>query len=894
MYQSIYYEREQNMIHLWDDTAGYSKFPYQRYGYILDQNGDYKTLDDKIASKIFNWHEQDEDNGLIYESDVNPEMRTLIDKYYETDDSSIDHRQFILDIEVDSTKGFPLPSVAENEITAISYYYAPMKFYCAFILDREGRIKGEKTKNRAIIPCISERDLLLKFYDHYEKLSPTIISGWNSDWFDIPYIYNRSVKVVGKAIANRLSPIGIVKWNKNNNTYKIAGVSQLDLLLLYKKFTQNEQPMYSLDFISKLELKRGKIKYDGTLDDLLKNDPEKFLEYNLNDVELVVALDAKKALIDLAIGVAHKGHIPYEDVYMSSRFIDGASLVYCKRNGLIAPNRAKREKNRLERDHKIGETHIYCMNTIDERTPLTGQLKFSKSKSVHYTYDYIDYADNYFVLAEPLDQKILSKYDLGFHFEGAFVKEPIPGKYIWIYDLDLASMYPSNIMTNNISPETKIGKILQFKRDYFFKNPEHIFRVYIGGDVYQMTSKEIKEYIVENNYSLASNGVMYDMSKIGLIPSILNLWFGERTQFKDLRDESEHGTDEYKFYDARQNVLKVMLNSFYGVLGLSSFRFYDLDNADAVTHTGRDLIMFSAQMANYFYNSEIGSDNTDYVIYTDTDSIFVSAVPLVKHRYPEADITDNEVMSKYILEIAKEVQTFINEAYTPYAKKYHFVDKHRWKIKQELIARSGLWIAKKRYAQWIINKEGKPADYLDVKGIDVVRSNFPTEFREFTKGVLTDILKDVPRQDIDKKVFALKDRLPSLDALNIMFPVGVKDVDDYRSGIKFKFNKGTPAHVKAALAYNDLLDHLEYKTVEPIKEGDKIKWTYLRQNPYNLESIALKGDNDPPELEEFASKYMDRYENFDRVLKGKLNDFYSALGWGKLSDSDQIDEFFSF
>ena len=894
-YQNIIYEREKNLIHLWDDKRGYMKFPYQKYGYILDPDGEFTAMDGNKVTKVFDWDESDEQQKLIYESDLSPETRTLIDMYYESDDVSEDHKELMIDIEVEASKGFPIRELAEQEITAIAYYYKPLDYYCVLILDKKGKVKRRKIKNVDILPFATEKELLTEFINHYSKLGVSIITGWNSNWFDLTYMYNRMKQVIGERLANKLSPINIVKWSTMNNCYRIYGVSCLDYLDLYKKFTQNERSLYTLDAIATEELGYGKIKYDGTLDQLFEEDIDKFIEYNLTDVKLIYDLDKKLDFIQLARGIAHKGHVPYEEVYMSSRFIDGAAVVFMKRNGnVIVPNRKKWEKIKLERAHKIGETEILCENYIQTEISKSGCLRIFKTKSSSYDLEYIDFVDNYFILKRPLEVNILKNWEIKFHFEGAFVKDPIPGLYDWLYDLDLASMYPSNIMTMNISPETKIGKILEYVRDTFQKNNDHIFKVFIAGEMYEMTSAELKQYIKENKYSLASNGVMYRTDKKGLIPSILESWFDERTNFKNLMKQfgKAGDTDKYKFFNSRQTVLKNMLNSFYGVLGLASFRFYDLDNADATTSIGRDLIQFSSKMANYYYNNEIG-DKEDYIVYTDTDSVFVSAIPLVKFRYPEADIKDDILMSKYILEIANEVQTFINESYNYYAEKFHYVTSHRWKIKQELIAKTGLWITKKRYALWVINKETVPVDELEVKGIDVVRSNFPKEFRTFTKKILTDILKKVDKKEIDAQIFKMQADMDSFEALNIMFPTSVNNMTEYKNEIPFRFTNGAPAHVKAGLSYNDLLVHYGYeKYIAPIKDADKVRWTYLRQNPFRLDSVALKGNDDPPEIIALVEKYMDRQKNFNSVLKNKLDDFYTALNWGTIPQSDLIDNFF--
>jgi DNA polymerase elongation subunit (family B) len=614
MYYCINYQRETNLIHLWDDKAGYDNFPYKRYGYKLDPKGTYTTIDNQRVKRVSGWSESDIANGLMYESDVNPEMRTLIDLYHTSDEVATGHREFFFDIEVKSDEGFPLADLAEQEITAISYYFKPTNSYSAFILDVEGKLENgfiadDKGNEVEIVSCNSERDLLLKFYSRYEQLGVTLITGWNSARFDVPYLYNRSCKVVGKAIASRLSPIGIVTWSTMRREYMIYGVVHLDYMLLYKNYTQNEQPMYKLDFISRLELGYGKMTFEGDLDAFYKNDIVGYCKYNINDVVLIVEIDKKNTFINLAIGVAHKAHIPYEDIFTSSRIVDGACLTFTKNNNKIVTNKKTWKQIKLSRNHDIGCTEIICKENIQEDVPKSGILRFKKSKSKFYDIEYVLYKGNKFSLKNPLDVSILTSYEVGFHFEGAFVKEPIPGLYDWLIDLDATSMYPNIIMTLNISPETKIGKILEYNMDVFQKDNEYIYNVYYQGDIIKMSVSKIKEMIIENKYSLAASGVMYRTDIRGIIPTILSKWFDERVISQDLANKyGKEGNDQlYDFYSLRQLVQKILLNIFYGVLGLDSFRFYDLDNATSVTICGQQIVQFAQKSANYFFTNELGN-----------------------------------------------------------------------------------------------------------------------------------------------------------------------------------------------------------------------------------------------------------------------------------------------
>jgi DNA polymerase elongation subunit (family B) len=826
MYQAIAYRNSDNTIHIWDDTKGYYNFKYQPYAYRKSTYGDHVALD---GSRVTRVTEFDKSENGIYEHDINPETRTLIDLYTDSDDSSVGHRVLFIDIEVDVEDGFPTPEKAENEITSIAIYDASGDERFVWILDKNNTVPNLREGNQETISCQTEYELLQRFIAQYHTIQPTIMTGWNIDFFDIPYLYNRMTNVMGETFARKLSPINDVIWLKHRNRYRISGVACLDYMALYKNFTYSQESSYSLEAISQKELGKGKIKYEGTLDTLLKTDIKKYVEYNMNDVDLVVELDRKMKLIDLARGICHKGHVPYEDFLFATRYLDGAALTYLKRHGIVAPSRKPRESD------------------------------------------------------EPLD------------LLGAFVKAPNPGRYKWVYDLDLTSLYPSIIMTLNISPETKVTKVENFNGTKFVKGEgKHYTDGWNGWE----DSHELQNYLHKNLYSIAANGVVYDTKIDGFLPSILRKWFDERVEFKNLRKQYEKTGDLAKaeYYDRMQLVTKILLNSFYGVLGNPGFRFFDPDNAVAVTSTGQQLIKFTADIGNQYYKNEL-KDSKDHCIYTDTDSTFFSSLPLIEKRYPGYDITDEAWMAQKTIEIANEVQTFINDAYNVYAQKFHNVSSHRFDIKQEFVAKAGLWIAKKRYAQWLINQEGHTISRLDVKGLDVVRSSFPPAFRKFMAEVLEDILNDISKDDLDKKILDFKESIKHLGLLDIMFPIGVKDVSKFLYKGRQLFSKpvkGTPVHVKAAINYNDMLQYHGIRNVRKISDGEKIKWTYIKPNPMNLDTIAIRGFEDPDAIISFIEQYIDHDKIFKSSFENKLSDFYEAMHWGRVPENNNLSKFFTF
>jgi len=908
LYQAIYYDKTKNSsapygtIFLWDDKHGLNKIPFRQYAYKKDQSGDTFSLTGVKLKKVSNWAQEDVNAGLMFESDVDPVMRTLIDKYYETDEVSVSHRKWVLDIEVSMEGGASSPEDANNEITAIGLKEIGSDKRYILILDKHELLKERNMGDTHVLPFNSELKLLNKFLSVFYEISPTIVTGWNVLEYDFTYLYNRIKNVMGKKFADKISPIGHVSERRTENDrqiYSFAGFSILDYMSLYKGFTQNEEVSYTLDAISRKELGRGKIEYLGSLDDLFREDVETFIKYNIEDCTLVSDLDEKLDFISLALTICHKGHVPYEDIVYTSRWLEGAALTYMKRVGVVSPNRKKAAKLIIGKHHTKGETKLIMHDNIPNEIPRLGRLKIFKTSTSVMEIDYIDVKDNCFILGTPLQDVADPSMAVKLNLLGAFVKVPIAGRYEWIYDLDLKSLYPSIIMTLNISPETKLGKILNWRAEDFIHGMDKEYIYYSNGKRKKMSHSELSEFLNTNKHSIAANGAIYRTDVRGFLPTILDVWFNERDESKTKMKEYRKKGDEQKarYYNLRQLAQKVMLNAFYGVLALQTFRFYDIDNASAVTETGRAIITYSSSMLNHFYNSTIGTTDKDYTIYIDTDSLFASALPIIKHRYPNIDVNDNEIMSKEILGITGEVQQYVNNAYDIYAKKMHNVDSHRLFIKQEVIGKAGFWAAaKKRYAVWVINKEGVPIDELDVKGMDVVRSDFPKSYRSFMTDVLWSILKFKPKSEVDDFIQEFKENLSKKELFDVMFPSGIHDIvkHDSKNRERFEILKGTPAHVKASLTYNDMISMKKCIDVEPIKNGDKIKWTYLKPNSLMLKTCALKGYKDPDFMIEFINTYIDHQKNFESKISQKIKDFYDALGWEQIISNENVTKFFDF
>jgi DNA polymerase elongation subunit (family B) len=467
LYKNVYYQREKNLIHLWDDVKGYYTFPYQRYAYEPALKGEYLSINGEKLTKIYNFKK---DDATLFESDVPETTRVLVDMYPDSDEISEAATVMTFDIECEMESGLPDVKEATNELTAIGLHDNISNDYVVLIMDKTGKMVQKQTDKALVLPFKTEEELCLKFLEIYEGIAPDIITGWNIDYFDIPYLFNRIKRLLGEQHANRLSPIGQSFYSPYRQRFFLAGVSVLDYITLYKNYNFGELPNYRLDTIGKIELGKGKIEYAGNLDELFNTDIDKFIEYNLVDVEIVVELDKKLQFIELCRGICHAGHVPYEDFVYSSKYLEGAMLTYLRRKNLVATNKPADRRERMAAMKEVG--------------------------------------------AEK--------------FIGAYVKDPIVGKYDWVYDLDLTSLYPSIIMTLNISPEMKFAKVISPEWDatkYIkgdFKDTDIVIRMAADSVEHTLKYENFKRLMDDGNHTISSNGVLYTMPKESVVGKIVS------------------------------------------------------------------------------------------------------------------------------------------------------------------------------------------------------------------------------------------------------------------------------------------------------------------------------------------------------------------------------------
>ena len=547
-------------IHLWDDE-GYKTLTWNYYAYEecddMDADHSIRGLRHESLRKVTKWSR---DNDKLHFHDIKPYQRFLVDKYGTDDEPSTSHKEIFFDIEIEMGGALTEDYIrsAPKPVTSIAWWYKQKDEWVILILDQKGELEETIEGNRKIIPLKSEQELLMKFLETIRTINPDILVGYNSDYFDIPYLYYRMCNIFDQEIASMLSPIGWVRdesqWN-DHRWLDIAGLESLDYMKLHKKFSFKDEPSYKLDYLGKKYANLEKIEYDGSLDRLFKEDKQKFIEYNFRDVEILKALDEKFQYLPLTKNLAHKGKIRYSDVYKNSLIHDGAISAYLLSQGIIPPAR--------------------------DRNPITKK-----------------------------------------NYAGGYLFCPQAGLYKYMFDEDLTSLYPSIIMSLNIGKETLIGRVLIpdekvvvegkeiFNNRYSLNDlktmdPDRILNVQNSKrKLAQMKVKEVIELIETSNLSISANGVMYRTDFDSVLKTILAKWFEERVIYKNkmkVAYKAGNKADGEKFH-LMQHTMKILLNSLYGATALGSFRYGNVILSESITLTGQRIIQESALFANTHMN----------------------------------------------------------------------------------------------------------------------------------------------------------------------------------------------------------------------------------------------------------------------------------------------------
>ena len=882
MYKNCYAVKKPDVwnvydVHLWTDE-GYTVEEFQNYGYqeCNEYHATHWGLKDEPLKKVYNWNR--ETQGMHYADHTRGNIHTkfLIDKYGTNDEISTTHREVFFDIEIEMGGALTPEYIASapKPITSIAWWDKQTDEWAIVILDKTGEIKAGIQDGREIIPVSRENDLIEVFLTRLEAIAPDILVGYNSDYFDIPYIYYRIKNRLGERTAKRLSPIRIVeerdkRWYPDQ-PIRIAGVTSLDYMRLHKKYSFQQEPSMKLDSLGEKYVNQGKIEYDGSLDRLFAEDKQKFIDYNFVDVLILKKLDEKFKYLDLTKNISHKGKCVYEEVYQSSRTQDGAISAYLLGEDIIPPNK---DPNPIIKEDEEGNKLSYA---------------------------------------------------------GGYLFCPKTGIFNYMFDEDLTSLYPSIIMTNNIGRESLVGRIMDVDdrnnrlalndlkemdpdRSYTIQNLQRKEKI--------LTVKEIIKTVEDHDLSITANGVMFRTDKPSTLSIVLSKWFDERVRYKNAMKKAfkSGNKEEGQLNHLRQYTMKILLNSLYGATALPTFRYGSILLSEGITLTGQRIIQDSGTFINQeaekllqtgkdVYNikttpTQRYEDCSGVVIYEDTDSCYVNAEPLLRKMYPNFNNLEEVDKSNKLEALSLDYQDRINNYYVGFAQEAFNVpkDKNRLEMKTECTIRSAFFSGKRRYAQYITKKEGVPCDEIDVKGLDFKKSNFPPLFRTFFEEILNKILFGETREKIDQQILEFKDSLDDRDFVAISKPTGVRGIDKYlaapaTAGCIFStFENKAPVGVKAAIRYNDLLKFkgLDKKHTQ-IVEGDKIKWVYLRDNPYKIDTMGFLDFDMPPKIREFIEEYVDKSRAFDTILKNKLESFYQDLGWGDLTLNTYVQQFFKF
>tara|TARA_Y100000385_G_scaffold290066_1_gene361672 strand:+ start:301 stop:2082 length:1782 start_codon:yes stop_codon:yes gene_type:complete len=562
-------------IDLWDEKDGdikHNVIEWEDTAYVEDPNGEYVGLEGEKLKNTSNYNKKDP--GLHYH-DMKPHQKFLIEEYGINDTPSKGHREFFFDIECEIGGALTKEYIesAPMPITSIAWWDKKDDEWAILVWDKKNLIPAttwDKQRKKKIIPCKNERELLIKFLKIFTDKHPDILIGYNSDYFDIPYLYYRLCNVLGKEYADMLSPLGIVKteksswwkhketqkwissWTKRDQFVDIVGIESLDYIRLHKKYSWKDEPSYKLDAIGEKYAGVKKIEYDGNLDQLFETDLHKFIEYNFRDVEILKLLDEKLDYIALTKNLAHKGKHNYSEVYSNSVTQDGAISAYLLSQNIIPPARPHQGKQPLGKKETYAGGYLFC---------------------------------------------------------------PKAGLYDHMFDLDLVSLYPCIIMSLNIGRETLVGYIKDAdrrnsrlaindlkERD---SNEELIVENAKGQTTYVKAGKLIP-MIEQNELSVSANGCFFRQDKESVLSTILNKWFDERVEYKNkMKDAYKSGNkEEGEYYYLMQYTMKILLNSLYGATALPTFR-YGLPNfliSQAITLTGQRIIQESALCANTFLN----------------------------------------------------------------------------------------------------------------------------------------------------------------------------------------------------------------------------------------------------------------------------------------------------
>ena len=705
---------------------------------------------------------------------------------------------YTIDIEVACENGFPDVEASAEEMLCITI----KDFNTKEIITWGTREANVDNEYRVFW---TEAEMLEDFVAWWVQNTPDIITGWNCNLYDIPYICRRVERILGEKWKKSLSPWKrvhdreIIIQGRKNIAYDLTGVNILDYLDLYKKFTYTNQESYRLDHIAMVELDDAKLDHSQyeNFKDFYTNDWQRFVEYNIHDVNLVDQLEDKMKLIELCVAMAYDAKVNFEDVYSQVKVWD--TLIYNdlrKRNIVVPP------RNSSKKDEK---------------------------------------------------------------YAGAYVKEPKPGMYDWVASFDLNSLYPHLIMQYNISPETLCER----------RHPT--------ASVDGLLRREVR---IDGDFAVCANGAQYRKDIHGFLPQMMQRIYEERTIYKKKMLQAKQDYEKKPSNKLKQDISKfnniqmarkIQLNSAYGAIGNQYFRYYNLANAEAITLSGQVSIRWIENKVNDYLNKVLQTDGEDYVIASDTDSIYIHLGPLVQAVFPSGEKDDQSTL-RFLKKVCDvELDRYIASAYEEMATYVNAYDQ-KMIMKRENIANKGIWTAKKRYILNVWNSEGvqyeKPK--LKMMGIEAVKSSTPMPCRTAIKEALDVIMKG-NESDVQKYIKDFREKFESMPPEDIAFPRGCNNIVKNTSSATI-YGKGCPMHVRGSLLYNFWIKKKKLQHKYPIiQEGEKIKYLHLRTPNKINENIISFFQTLPKEFG--LDESIDYDLQFEKSFLAPLKAILDTVGW---------------
>ena len=710
---------------------------------------------------------------------------------------------FTLDIETACENGFPDVENPIEEVICLTVKNQSNKQIITWGIGDYHTDRPDIT----YIKCKNENQLLFEFLKFWIKNHPDVITGWNTKFFDLPYLMNRLKMIAGDKVANKMSPWGLIERKeivvrgRTQTVYELYGITMLDYLDIYKQYIPTKPESYKLNHIGYIELneKKDDNPYD-TFKEWYTKDFQSFVNYNIQDVEIVDKLEDKLGLIDLALTIAYDAKVNYNDVFSQVRLWDTLIANYLFTKNICVPPR---------------EDHI---------------------KETKY--------------------------------EGAYVKEPITGMHKWIVSFDINSLYPHIIIQYNISPE----KIIGVKSS--------------GINVNKLLSHTTPlDYLKTEGACITPNGALFKTDSQGFLSEMMENMYNDRVNYKNKMLKAKQEYEKTKTPELVKEIArchniqwakKIALNSAYGAIGNQYFRYYDVRQASAITTAGQFIIRYIENKMNKYLNRILKThDKIDYVVASDTDSIYITLDKLVEHTCKGKTL---EQTTNFIDKVVgSRLEPFINKCFDELAD-YTNAFKNVMVMKREAIANKGIWTAKKRYMLSVLDEEGirlsKPK--LKIMGIEAVKSSTPEVCRGKIKEAI-EIIMNKEEDDLHKFVADFKKQFLTLTAEQISFPRSCNNIKKYRHASNI-FIKGTPIHVKGALIYNYQVQQFNLTNKYPvIQEGDKIKFIKLVEaNPFKYDVISYITKL-PKEFN--LAKYIDYEVQFEKTFLDPLRFILNSIGW---------------